>query len=45
MMIPSLMMTTCRSEPNGFTFRQWLLLLLAFILGMAMASTLRGCHF
>ena len=44
-MIPFLMAMTCRSEPNGFTFRQWLLLLLAFILGMATASVTRGCFY
>ena len=44
-MIPFLMMTTSRSDRSGFTFRQRLLLLLAFILGMATASVTRGCLF
>ena len=44
-MIPFLTMTTCRSDQSGFTFRQRLLLLLAFILGMATASVTRGCFF
>jgi len=42
-MIPFLMtMTAFRSE-SGFTLRQLLMLLFAFLLGMAIAT--RGCQF
>jgi hypothetical protein len=45
MMIPTLMTILFRSEANGFTLRQRLLLILAFFLGMAMAAVVRGCPY
>jgi len=43
-MLPFLMMIAFRSESNGFTIRRLLLLLLAFFLGLAMVTMLRGCQ-